>query len=86
MTCIYRVTLRHPDGNAMFVGAVDTEEIIEIPKCDKPAMHGGPPSSSPNGDPMTDPQRRYLFRLLAEQNVERKAEAQKEANDAQGMR
>lgn len=71
----YRVTLRYPDGNAMFVGTIDAEEIIEIPKRDKPAPNGGPPTphASNSGERMTDPQKRYLFRLLAAQKVEGKA-------------
>jgi uncharacterized protein YfaS (alpha-2-macroglobulin family) len=68
----YRVTLRYPDGNAMFVGTVDAEEIIEIPKRDKPALNGAPAPSANNGERMTDPQKRYLFRLLGAQNVEGK--------------
>jgi len=73
MSRTYRVTLRYPDGNAMFVGTVDAEEIIEIPKRDKPAMNGGPPpAANSSGERMTDPQKRYLFRLLAAQKVEGK--------------
>lgn len=73
MSRIYRVTLRYPDGTAMFVGTVDAEEIIEIPKRDKPAINGGPPPAANSGERMTDPQKRYLFRLLAAQKVEGKA-------------
>ena len=36
MSRTYRVTLGHPDGNAMFVGAVDTEKIIEIRSATSP--------------------------------------------------
>jgi hypothetical protein len=61
----------------MFVGTVDAEEIIEIPKRDKPGLNGGPPAShatnGSGGERMTDPQKRYLFRLLAAQKVEGKA-------------
>ncbi len=69
----YRVTLRYPDGNAMFVGTVDAEEIIEIPKRDRPLLNGSPPPATNGGEGMTDPQKRYLFRLLAAQNIEGKA-------------
>jgi hypothetical protein len=68
----YRVTLRYPDGNAMFVGTLDAEEIIEIPRRDKPAINGGPSAAS-SGERMTEPQKRYLFRLLGAQKVEGKA-------------
>ena len=57
----------------MFVGTVDAEEIIEIPKRDRPAVNGGPPATNNTGERMTDPQKRYLFRLLAAQKVEGKA-------------
>jgi hypothetical protein len=76
MSRTYRVTLRYPDGTAMFVGTVDAEEILEIPKRDKPAFNGGPPSPAPasnTGERMTEPQKRYLFRLLGAQKVEGKA-------------
>jgi hypothetical protein len=57
----------------MFVGTVDAEEIIEIPKRDKPALNGAPiPSHASSGERMTEPQKRYLFRLLGAQNVEGK--------------
>jgi len=74
MSRTYRVTLRYPDGNAMFVGTVDAEEIVEIPRREKPALNGGPPASHTNGggERMTDPQKRYLFRLLGAQGVEGK--------------
>jgi hypothetical protein len=74
MARTYRVTLRYPDGNAMFVGTVDAEEIIEVPRRDKAAINGAaPPQASTSGERMTDPQKRYLFRLLAAQKVEGKA-------------
>jgi uncharacterized protein YfaS (alpha-2-macroglobulin family) len=73
MSRTYRVTLRYPDGNAMFVGTVDAEEIVEIPKRDKPGLNGGPAAANNGGERMTDPQKRYLFRLLAAQKVEGKA-------------
>ena len=77
MARTYRVTLRYPDGNAMFVGTIDAEEIIEIPKRDKAVLNGGPPpphaANNGTGERMTDPQKRYLFRLLAAQKVEGKA-------------
>ena len=68
----YRVTLRYPDGNAMFVGTVDAEEIVQFPRQDRQPTNGGP-STAQSGERMTDPQKRYLFRLLAAQKVEGKA-------------
>ena len=73
MSRTYRVTLRYPDGNAVFIGTIDAEEILEIPKRDRPAGNGGPPATNNTGERMTDPQKRYLFRLLAAQKIETKA-------------
>jgi hypothetical protein len=67
----YRVTLRYPDGNTMFVGTVDAEEVIQTPTKDRPASNGGRPTDT--GERMTEPQKRYLFRLLGVQKVEGKA-------------
>lgn len=69
MAHTYRVTLKYPDGTTMFVGTVLAEEIIQIPA--KPASpNGGQPTDT--GERMTEPQKRYLFRLLAAQGVEGK--------------
>lgn len=68
MARTFRVTLQYPDGTTMFMGKVLAEEILEIPPKDRPAPNGGP-SGEPD-EPMTDPQRRYLFRLLAAQGVQ----------------
>lgn len=65
----YRVTLRYPDGTTMFMGTLQADEIVEIPAKDKPAVNGYPAA---DGERMTDPQRRYLFRLLGAQGVEGK--------------
>ena len=69
MTKTFRVTLRYPDGQTMFVGTVMAEEIVE-----SPAKSAPPSSNSPadSGEQMTDPQKRYLFRLLAAQGIEGK--------------
>lgn len=73
MARTYRVTLNYPDGNTMFVGTLSAEEIIPIPSAQPPAS-ASPNSSKPDtGEKMTDPQKRYLFRLLAAQNVTGKA-------------
>jgi len=71
MATAYRVTLKYPDGTTMFMGTVHAEEIVQIPTKDRPAPNGGPSAAS--GERMTDPQKRYLFRLLAAQKVEGKA-------------
>ena len=72
MAATYRVTLKYPDGTTMFVGTVHAEEIIQIPKADKPAPspNGGRPADE--GERMTDPQKRFLFRLLGAQGIEGK--------------
>jgi hypothetical protein len=70
MARTYRVTLKYPDGTTMFMGTAVAEEIIEIPAKDRISHNGGPPTDS--DEPMTDPQRRYLFRLLAAQGVQGK--------------
>lgn len=74
MATTYRVTLKYPDGTTMFMGTVLAEEISETPAREKPLAKG---NSADGGERMTDPQKRYLFRLLAAQGVEsKKAEEQ----------
>lgn len=70
MATAYRVTLKYPDGTTMFMGTVHAEEIIQLPAKDLPSPNG-PVADA--GEKMTDPQKRYLFRLLAAQNVTGKA-------------
>jgi hypothetical protein len=70
MAVAYRVTLKYPDGTTMFTGVVHAEEIVQIPRQDKPSPNGG--RSADDGERMTDPQKRYLFRLLGAQGVEGK--------------
>ena len=71
MSKTYRVTLKYPDGTTMFMGTVVTEEITDVAPKDRPA-NGGQVDA---GERMSDPQKRYLFRLLAAQGIEgRKAE------------
>ena len=69
MASTYRVTLKYPDGSTMFVGTVLAEEVVESPAREKPVQ---PASSSNGGERMTDPQKRFLFRLLGAQGVEGK--------------
>jgi hypothetical protein len=66
----YRVTLKYPDGTTMFMGTVHAEEIIQTPTRDSTSSNG---AAATTGERMTEPQKRYLFRLLAAQNVEGKA-------------
>src|SRR2546428_12031172 len=71
MTKTFKVTMQYPDGNTMFPGTITAEEIIEIPAKGKPSPNGTPPGDSV--ERMTDPQKRYLFRLLAAQGTTGKA-------------
>lgn len=66
----YRVTLKYPDGTTMFMGTLLAEEIVEIPTRDARPTNGHPQPD--NGERMTDPQKRYLFRLLGAQGTEGK--------------
>jgi hypothetical protein len=70
MARTFRVSLNYPDGNTMFVGTITAEEIVQIPaKPERPAGTNGQPDS---GERMSDPQKRYLFRLLGAQGVQGK--------------
>ena len=70
MARTYRITLRTSEGIAVYTGMLIAEEIIEIRTNDTPASNGQVAADSP--ERMTDPQRRYLFRLLASLGVEGK--------------
>jgi len=65
----YRVTLKYPDGTTMFMGTVLAEEAVELPQ---PTQPNGNPGKD-GGEKMTDPQKRYLFRLLGAQGLTGKA-------------
>ena len=65
----YRITLKYPDGTPMFMGTVHAEEIIETPRPERASPNG---AQSDSGERMTDPQKRFLFRLLGAQGVEGK--------------
>jgi len=70
----YRVTLKYPDGTTMFMGTVMAEEVTaELPAQPLPASNDGGGPRGGVDEHMTDPQKRYLFRLLAAQNVTGKA-------------
>jgi hypothetical protein len=78
----YQIVLKHPDGRPLLRLIADCEvEFVEgngqpAPAPTRPPMPAGRqngPVSGSNGDPkMTEPQKRYLFRLLAQQGVEGK--------------
>jgi hypothetical protein len=69
----FRVTLNYPDGNTMFIGTLTAEEIGEAPaKVQRSAATNGPAGQADTGEKMTEPQKRYIFRLLAAQGIEGK--------------
>jgi hypothetical protein len=68
MARTYRITFKTPDGTNFYTGILVAEEIVEIlPKDKVPAQ--GQTITDP-AERMTDPQRRYLFRLLATQGLD----------------
>jgi hypothetical protein len=75
---IWRVTVRYPDGKDFVTLLVESERIPEeppggaaSPTAAQPAA--GNPAPERDGEPrMTEPQKRYLFRLLAEKGIEGK--------------
>jgi len=82
----YQIILKHPDGRPLLRLIADCE--VEFFEGDgqpaagparpaMPASRQNGPASGSNGEPkMTEPQKRYLFRLLAQQGVEgKRAEA-----------
>lgn len=74
MQKIFRVTLRYPDGQTMFMGTVMAEEVAaEAPPQPLPASNDGTGPRGSADERMTDPQKRYLFRLLAAQGTTGKA-------------
>ena len=71
MATTHRITLKTADGTTLFTGMVSAEEIIETPaRSSRPTTNDQPPAD--NGERMTDPQKRYLFRLLGAQGTEGK--------------
>jgi hypothetical protein len=71
MATTHRITLKTADGTTLFTGMVTAEEIIETPTRTSRAAANGQPHAD-NGERMTDPQKRYLFRLLGAQGTEGK--------------
>jgi hypothetical protein len=71
MATTYRITLKYPDGSTMFLGTVLAEEVAHTtPATERPAANSK--SADSDGEAMTDPQKRYLFRLLAAQGMQGK--------------
>ena len=70
MATTYRISLKYPDGSTMFLGTVLAEEVSDLPAKDRPASPK--PNSLDGNEHMTDPQKRFLFRLLGAQGVEGK--------------
>ncbi len=74
MTRTYKVSMRYPDGTTMFMGTMVAEEITDVPQNQQPMRRSQPTNNQvgSDGERMSDPQKRYLFRLLAAQGVEGK--------------
>ena len=70
MAHTYRIMLKTLDGVNFFTGTLVAEEIVEIRPKERTTANG--PSAIDPADRMTDPQRRYLFRLLAAQGFDGK--------------
>ncbi len=65
---LWKVTLKQPDSTPFALFLVEIEEFNDAPASAKDAPAGG----GNNEEKMTDPQKRYLFRLLAAQGIEGK--------------
>ena len=65
---IWKVTLKNPDATPFAVFLADVEEFGDVPPAKAVSGNGGN-----NEERMTEPQKRYLFRLLAAQGIEGKA-------------
>lgn len=76
----YRVTVTTPQGQPLFTMLIARERTESarptpgsVPAADAPAHPNGSVSSSTEDPRMTEPQKRYLFRLLAQQGIDGKA-------------
>ncbi len=68
---LWKVTLKNPDSTPFAVLLAEVEEFTDAPVPAKEARAaGGNNSGGSNEEKMTDPQKRYLFRLLAAQGIE----------------
>ncbi len=78
----YQIVLKHPDGRPLLRLIAECEvEVVEgngqpaaaPARPPMPASRQNGPASGSNGEPkMTEPQKRYLFWLLAQQGIEGK--------------
>ncbi len=66
---IWKITLKNPDSTPFALFLADVEEFTDAPAPAKDAPAGG----NNTEEKMTDPQKRYLFRLLGAQGIEGKA-------------
>ena len=62
-----RIELRTVEGNVIFTGFLVEEDVL--PTGEKPAQSSKAPAPKTK-ELMTDAQKRYLFRILAEQGIE----------------
>ena len=71
---VWKLTLKNPDGSPFALLLADVEEFTDAPTPSKETpTAGGSNSGGSNEEKMTDPQKRYLFRLLGAQGIEGKA-------------
>jgi len=76
----WHFTIRHPNGEPLVAILVECEPADGESRPASPATENSPATrpqagvnGAPNGEPgMTDPQKRYLFRLLGAQGVQGK--------------
>ena len=66
---LWKITLKNSDSSPFAVLLADVEEFTDGPTPLKEAAGG----NGNNEEKLTDPQKRYLFRLLAAQGIEGKA-------------
>jgi len=66
---LWKVTLKNPDNTPFALFLADVEEFNDAPAPPKEV----PGAGGNNEEKMTDPQKRYLFRLLGAQGIEGKA-------------
>ncbi len=66
---LWKVTVKNPDSTPFALFLAEIEEFNDAPAPPKETPMGG----GNNEEKMTDPQKRYLFRLLGAQGIEGKA-------------